>query len=70
MPTLIQSRSSMLQSYSYDDGSNVLTIVFSNGGAYNYFDVPFEAFNEMQHAESDGKYFLSSIKPRFKCEKQ
>lgn len=70
MPTLIQSRSSMFKSYSYNEADRILTVVFGNGGTYDYFKVPPETFNEMKDAESEGKFFLSRIKPTYECEKQ
>ena len=70
MPTLYQSRSSMFKHYSYNEAEKILSITFSNGGTYDYFDVPLEVLNQMDNAESQGKYFLAHVKPKFKCEKK
>ena len=69
MITIETIRSSMLKSISYDEVEEVLTIIFANGGEYNYFDVPKEIFNELINAESEGKYFTAHIKNKYKYEK-
>lgn len=42
-----------------------LVIEFLKGGTYQYFDVPREVFEEMQGAESQGKFLARQIKGRY-----
>ena len=63
--TLVDS--SLIYGVHYDDGTQELTVIFkSNGSKYVYEGVPQEAYDAMMAAESQGKFFLRHIKPRFK----
>lgn len=49
--------SSMLSSCSYDDESEVLSVIFTNGKVYHYQDVDKRIYDELISARSAGKYF-------------
>lgn len=63
------TRSSMLNSVSYDETESSLIVEFNNGGEYKYKAVPKEVFDALLASESEGKYFLANIKNNFECEK-
>jgi hypothetical protein len=46
-----------------------LIVTFSNGGEYRYFDVPKDVFDAMLNAESEGKYFTTNVKNKYKYER-
>ena len=58
--------SSLIARYGYDTQANALDIEFKSGGRWRYFDVPMDTFVGFLRAGSKGKYFLSSIKGKFK----
>jgi hypothetical protein len=70
MITISITDSKMLSSVSYDEAEKILTVEFSNGGEYAYFDVPKEKFDEMLNEKSKGSYFLKNIKNNYKYEKK
>ena len=49
--------STMLDSCSYDDESEELTVTFNGGKSYIYIDVPRRVYDELIEAKSAGKYF-------------
>lgn len=49
--------SSMLSSCQYDDESEELTVIFTNGKSYTYIDVPRRTYDKLIEARSAGKYF-------------
>lgn len=59
----IQTSSSLIEKFSYDEGQKVLHIHFRRGGHYGYAEVTPEEFEAFRGAESHGKHFLSLIKP-------
>ena len=65
-----KSKSSMFTSADYNPEEHILTITFNKGGSYDYLDVPIDVFNQLKESESEGKFLLAHIKPKFKCEKQ
>lgn len=66
-------KSKFLKSVGYDADTKILEIEFlrtRNEDArkvYQYFDVPMEKVLEMSTANSMGSYFLTMIKPNYKC---
>ena len=54
--------SSNISSIGYDIPSNVLRVVFSNGGTYDYFDVSEDVYKELDSADSKGHYLATQIK--------
>lgn len=53
--------SSMLAAAGYDPGSRMLVVLFNNGKAYQYFDVPQEDYEALMEAPSKGKFMHSHI---------
>ena len=47
----------MLDSCSYDDENEELTVTFNGGKSYTYIDVPRRVYDELIEAKSAGKYF-------------
>ena len=47
----------------------VLRVVFTNGGVYDYYQVPKYLHVGLMKAESKGKYFHKNIKNQFHYEK-
>ena len=62
----IDGNSSNIARFKYDTSSQVLTVEFINGGAYNYFDVPEHLFEEMKNAGSRGQYLAQRIKGTYR----
>lgn len=59
-------KSSMLNSCTYDETKELLTLTFQKGGqTYEYRDVPEAVYNDFVSAESAGKFFLSQIKGKY-----
>ena len=56
------SNSSNILSIGYDPKNNILEVEFSNGGIYQYFDVPQSIFDEILIAESAGKFLSTQVK--------
>ena len=45
----------------YDDGRNVLTVVFRDGTFYNYYDVTDDEWTQFKASYSKGRYILSVL---------
>jgi hypothetical protein len=55
--------SSLIRSVGYDVASSILEVELAEEGrVYEYFDVPFSAYQELMEAESKGSYFNEFIK--------
>lgn len=52
-----------------DNSVGDLHIKFKTGGTYRYSSVPITLLIKFLEAESQGKYFLQNIKPKYNCEK-
>lgn len=61
--------SSNLKSVGYNPLEQVLEIEFRSGGVYQYFQVPFDVYEELLKAESKGKYFWSNIRNKYEYKK-
>lgn len=61
-----QFNSTMLQSASYDDATQELTVVFSNGKSYTYEEVIINTYMDLRDAVSVGRYF-NSVKNNLKA---
>jgi hypothetical protein len=59
---LIPVDSSMIASMGYDPQSRTLVILYNNGKAYEYYNVPPEEYQGLLAAESKGKYINANIK--------
>jgi hypothetical protein len=46
----------------YDEERRILEVLFSNGGVYQYFDVPPHIYAELRQASSVGQYLNANIK--------
>lgn len=67
MPTnsmkMLQSTSSQIASYGHDAATQTLRVQFRSGDTYEYSEVSEDKFNEMQAADSHGKFLATRIKP-------
>jgi hypothetical protein len=61
MIDLTAVESSMIAAAGYDSGTRTLVVLFNNGKAYQYQDVPPEVYQGLMSAESKGKYMRSEI---------
>lgn len=57
--------SSSIASVGYDDATQQLEVEFTNGGIYQYADVPPSAHEALIGAASIGKHFAQHIRPTF-----
>ncbi len=57
--------SSNLRAVDYDAPTSTLTIVFRNGGRYQYLGVPENMYQQLLCAVSKGRYFSAFIRDRF-----
>ncbi len=44
-----------------------LELKFSNGGVYDFFNVPMKVYDEFMHAPSREDYYFANIGKRFPC---
>ena len=58
--------SSNIASIGYDEDTNTLEIEFHNGGVYQYFDVPFQVYDDLMEAASKGQYLAQQIKGQYR----
>lgn len=61
--------SSNLAAYRYDRETQHLDIRFKKGIIYRYFKVPVEVVENLQNAESVGRFFAARIKQVFDAER-
>ena len=61
--------SSNIESIGYNSDIRVLTVVFRDGGTYEYQQVPLWVFNHLRDATSKGQYFHRFIKGQYVCKK-
>ncbi len=61
--------SSVFTSAAYIPEAQTLYLRFRSGDVYRYFDFPPEQFQEFLAADSNGRYFSSSIRDQFRCER-
>lgn len=58
--------SSNIRSARYDDEGQILEIMFLNGGAYEYYDVPAHVADAFERAVSKGSFLAAEIKGRYR----
>lgn len=58
--------SSNIDEIGYDEGRQILEVLFKNGSIYQYFDVPAHLFTELRAASSVGQYLNANIKTHFR----
>jgi uncharacterized Fe-S cluster-containing MiaB family protein len=61
--------SSVIRRYQYDRTTKVLSVVFTSGAVYDYFEVPPEVADAFAAARSKGEFFGRVIRPFFEFEK-
>jgi hypothetical protein len=61
--------STVIASFSYNEETSKLTIVFVSGMVYQYKNVPAKIYQDMKGSRSKGSYFNLHIKDRFEFEK-
>jgi KTSC domain len=49
------------------DSRGTLELKFSNGGVYEFFNVPMKMYDEFMHAPSREDYYRANIGKRFPC---
>jgi hypothetical protein len=54
--------SSNIKEAGYDQTSNTLELMFSDGRIYQYFDVPLSVYEGLLAAASAGQYFHTEIR--------
>lgn len=57
--------SSMLRTMRYDPKEHLLEVVFRNGRAYQFVNVPPEIYEHLHTAQSKGRYFLAHIRNQY-----
>lgn len=60
--------SAVIRSFSYDDDSRTLLIVFQSGRRYRYLNVPAGLANRLQRAFARGEFFNLHIGGRYTYE--
>jgi hypothetical protein len=58
--------SSTIERIGYDAPTMTLSVEFKHGGAYQYFDVPENVFQELLTAPSPGQYLAQNVKPSYR----
>jgi hypothetical protein len=58
--------SSNIAEIGYDSGRRILEVLFLNGSAYQYFDVPEAEYNGLMKAGSHGQYLNANIKGKYR----
>jgi len=61
--------SSHIASIGYDPNSMTLEVEFTDGGLYQYFDVPESVFQELMQADSKGRYMHANVRNCFRYAK-
>lgn len=62
----VEWKSSLMKSTDYNPITKELIVEFNNGKKYLYKNFGNEDYDNLSKAESQGKYFLSNIRPRYK----
>ena len=67
--TMNSVTSSNIREMGYHEESRQLRVLFTNGGLFQYKDVPPEVVSEMMKSDSVGSYFSKNIRTTFTCVK-
>jgi hypothetical protein len=59
--------SSAMRAIGYDEPTRRLRIIFAQGNAHDYCDVPRAIFENLMSAPSKGAYFNRAIKDKYEC---
>jgi hypothetical protein len=66
--TWVSVVSTVFTSVAYDEGARQLYLTFHSGKTYRYFEFPTHQYDEFLAAESQGKYFRTNIRGKFREE--
>lgn len=61
--------SSNVESVSFDDSTDTLTVEFAGGDTYEYLNVPASVYRSFQAAPSAGQFVHRNLKGRFQSER-
>jgi hypothetical protein len=61
-------KSRVLRRARYFDASTTLEIELVSGRVYHYFEVPWETYQGLLEAPSQGEYYNKDIKPYYHCQ--
>jgi len=61
--------STAVEGFEYDHSKKVLKVTFTSGSEYLYSKVPVNIFSEALKAKSQGRFFNTKIKDKFKFKK-
>ncbi|WP_341526037.1 KTSC domain-containing protein [Nostoc sp. UHCC 0302] len=61
--------SSMASAVGYDDDEQILQVEFQSGAVYQYSGVELDTWEDLQSADSIGRYFNEEIKGRYECDR-
>jgi hypothetical protein len=67
--TMQDVKSSNVKQIGYDKNSKQLRVQFTNGGLFQYKEVPNEVNDELINAKSIGSYFSKNIRNVYSCVK-
>jgi hypothetical protein len=59
------NQSSHLETTTYDDDTQIMTITFRNGESYQYSGVPINVFQEFKQSGGGGMLFWALIRNRY-----
>jgi KTSC domain len=66
-PALRRVRSSSIAAIGYDEDAREVYVQFRHGGVYAYAGVPREIWDELQRADSKGRFVNLVLKPLCRC---
>jgi hypothetical protein len=61
MVDLTAVESSVIAAAGYDEQRRVLYILFNNGRAYEYYDIPLDVYTRLMAAESKGRFLNEKV---------
>lgn len=62
-------QSTNISKLGYDSSTSTLEVEFSNGGIYQYFDVPEHIWEAFKSCDSKGKFMSESLKGQYRYSK-
>lgn len=68
MAEVMHHRSSYIDETEYDHDTNALTVTFSDGSTWRYYDVPRGLYTQMITSPSVGRAFRALIRDSFEAE--
>ncbi|MFB2768721.1 KTSC domain-containing protein [Pelatocladus sp. BLCC-F211] len=61
--------SSMATAVGYNDDKNILQVEFHNGAVYQYSDIDQDTWQDLQQADSIGKFFNENVRGKYQYER-